>query len=409
MKKVLSLFVFLFITFSFIHPQTDRSNGFDVMPPEFKTVPGTSTFLGPLANAARSYQLLIHESLLTNLVNKEIVGLSWRLPTSATANWPTADVLYTAYDIYLSEGVAPANRSLTFANNVVGVQKLVRSGPLQILTNAYTFGNTPNEFGTEITFNQSFTYTGGHLLVEIRHPGFTGTSRSVDAVSTSTAGYGTNFSALWQSSYTPSTGSQGNFSIVKLRYEDPIPVELTSFTAKVIENKVNLFWSTATELNNQGFEVQRKVKSDFENDWESVAFVQGFGTTAQPKSYSYVDEVEAGTYYYRLKQIDFDGSFNYSNEIEVDIKIVNQFSLEQNFPNPFNPTTKISWQSPVSGLQTLKVYDILGNEIATLVNEFREAGKYNIEFDASNLNSGVYIYKLTSGNFVSSRKMTVVK
>jgi hypothetical protein len=419
MKKLILLSLFLFVSISNIQSQSARSSEFLVIPPDYTTVGGTSTFLGPLANANRSYQLLIHESYLTQFISKEIVGLSWRLPSSATAAWPTSDLTYSTYDVYLSGSVPPASRSLNFIDNVVGTQRLVRSGPLQILANAYPFGSNPNEFGSEITFTQSYTYSGGHLLIEIRHQGFSGTSRSVDAIGTATAGYGTLFSALWQSSYTPTTGTQGNFSVVKLRFENPIPVELTSFTANVIGNKVKLNWTTATELNNQGFEIQRKVKSDKGSEWERVDFVAGFGTITETKSYSYTDEVDPGSYLYRLKQIDFDGSFSFSNEIEVEVNTPQNFSLNQNYPNPFfatgrsasggNSGTTISWQSSVGSWQTLKVYDVLGNEIATLVNDYREAGKHEVNFDASNLPSGIYYYQLSADGFTESKKMLLIK
>ncbi len=416
MKKFLLLSFFLFVFVSTIQSQSARSSEFLVIPPDYTTVGGTSSFLGPLANANRSYQLLIHESYLTQFISKEIVGLSWRLPSSATAAWPTSDLTYSTYDIYLSGSVPPANRSLNFIENVVGTQSLVRSGPLQILANTYPFGSNPNEFGTEIPFTQSYTYNGGHLLIEIRHQGFSGTSRSVDAIGTSTAGYGTLFSALWQSSYTPTTGSQGNFSVVKLRFENPIPVELTSFTANVIGNKVKLNWTTATELNNQGFEIQRKIKSVVESQWQRVDFIAGFGTITEPKSYSFTDEVEPGIYLYRLKQIDFDGSFSFSNEIEVEVNLPQKFSLNQNYPNPFsaagssasggNPGTTISWQSPVGSWQTIKLYNTLGEEIDTIVEGYYEAGKHSTFYILnSTLPSGVYFYQLRAGDFVQTQKM----
>ncbi|QQS38186.1 MAG: T9SS type A sorting domain-containing protein [Ignavibacteriales bacterium] len=116
-----------------------------------------------------------------------------------------------------------------------------------------------------------------------------------------------------------------------------------------------------------------------------------------------------GKYQYRLKQIDFDGSYEYSNVVEVEVNLITEFLLEQNYPNPFNPTTKISWQLPVGSFQTIKVYDVLGNEVATLVDEYREAGKYEIEFEAGNLSSGVYFYKLQTESFIQVRKLTVLK
>lgn len=186
-----------------------------VVPPAYKDLPGTGTFVGPQAIGPRTYQLLIHESLLTDLVGMSLNGITWRLPVSAASDWPSQDVSYSSYDIYLSGSVAPEFRSLTFANNVVGPQTLVRSGPLTVSAGTYTFGTSPNAFAPTITFNE-WLYAGGHLLIEIRHVGNTIASRSVDAVSTSTAGYGTLFSAAWASSATATSGSQGNFAISRL-------------------------------------------------------------------------------------------------------------------------------------------------------------------------------------------------
>ncbi len=199
-------------------------SGSVVVPNAYETIPGTGTFLGPLANAARTYQWLIQASQITSLVGKNLTGLKMRIPTSSTANWPTTDVTYTNYDIYLSGSVEPANRSLTFANNIVGPQTQVRSGSLFIPANSYTFGNTPNDFGPEIVFNTPWLYTGGNVLVELRHSGFTGTSRSTDAITTTTGGYGTLISACWTSSYTGTTGSQGNFTVIELTA--PLSLEL---------------------------------------------------------------------------------------------------------------------------------------------------------------------------------------
>ncbi len=208
-------------------------------------------------------------------------------------------------------------------------------------------------------------------------------------------------------------------------YNTVIPVELTSFTAISVGNNVELNWSTATETNNRGFEIQRSfIPSGARNlSWETAGFVDGKGTTTEPQNYVFVDKnLTSGKYAYRLKQIDFDGTFEYlptgqagSNQVEVDVLTPDKFSLEQNYPNPFNPTTVISWQSPVGSWQTLKVYDVLGNEVATLVNEYREAGSYKVEFstgsigNASELPSGVYYYKLSVGNFSDVKKMMLIK
>jgi hypothetical protein len=190
-----------------------------------------------------------------------------------------------------------------------------------------------------------------------------------------------------------------------------VPVELTSFTATANFGQVNLQWITATETNNQGFEVQRSNGSEF----ETLAFVEGFGTTTETQVYTYSDKsVEVGVYTYRLKQIDFDGTVNYSNEVEVDVPAPAVFALDQNYPNPFNPSTKISFQLKVDSKVSLKVFDVLGQEVATLVNTNLVAGGHSIDFDASSLHSGVYLYRIEASgndgsNFVDVKKMILTK
>jgi hypothetical protein len=185
-----------------------------------------------------------------------------------------------------------------------------------------------------------------------------------------------------------------------------VPAELTSFSATVNDDNVELNWITSTETNNQGFEVQRTRDGEF----ETIGFVEGHGTTTESQAYSFQDKnVVAGKYNYRLKQIDFDGTFEYSNVVEVEITSPSTFSLEQNYPNPFNPSTVISYQLPVSGDVILKVYDVLGNEAATLVNEEKPAGSYSVQFNATNLAGGVYFYQLKAGSFVETKKMLMLK
>ncbi len=202
----------------------------------------------------------------------------------------------------------------------------------------------------------------------------------------------------------------------------PLPVELASFSAECNDNDVMLSWTTASETNNKGFQVERrkaKVESnggDVES-FESVGFVNGNGTSTELNHYSFTDEnLSAGKYIYRLKQIDYDGSFEYSNEIEIDVNVVNEFMLFQNYPNPFNPSTKIKYSIPLevkgqSSIVNLKIFDVLGNEVAVLVNEARTPGEYEIEIDAAkyNLSSGVYYYTLTSGSFKQTKKMAIIK
>lgn len=188
-----------------------------------------------------------------------------------------------------------------------------------------------------------------------------------------------------------------------------LPVELTSFTAKSSTNQVNLTWTTATEINNSGFEIQKSTDG---SEFVSVGFIKGNGTTTEPKAYSFVDNHlnnVTGKLYYRLKQIDYNGAFNYSEIVEVVIDLPLEYSLNQNYPNPFNPSTKIKYSVPEQNLVSIVVYGVTGEEIATLVNEVKEAGKYEIEFNALQLSSGVYFYRMTSGDFTSVKKLSVLK
>ena len=188
----------------------------------------------------------------------------------------------------------------------------------------------------------------------------------------------------------------------------PIPVELTSFTAEFKNNFVILEWSTGSELNNYGFEVQRKLKGT--DTWNSVSFIEGKGTTTSANSYSYYDYInQSGIYFYRLKQVDLDGTYRFSNEIEVISGNVTGFIVSQNYPNPFNPVTNIDYQIPQNSEVTIEIFDLLGNIVDELVNEEKPAGSYSIEFDASSLASGIYYYKFTAGGFVDVKKLVVLK
>lgn len=186
-----------------------------------------------------------------------------------------------------------------------------------------------------------------------------------------------------------------------------IPVELSSFTANVVGTNVTLNWSTASELNNFGFEIERRSSS---TEWNKVGFVQGFGTTTETRVYSFTDNtLRSGNYNYRLKQVDFDGAFEYSNIIEVVVSTPSVYELSQNYPNPFNPSTAIKFNMPEAGNVKLVVYNMLGQEVRTLVNGFREAGSYTMNFDATGLTSGIYLYKIETNGFVQTRKMMLIK
>jgi hypothetical protein len=190
-----------------------------------------------------------------------------------------------------------------------------------------------------------------------------------------------------------------------------VPVELTSFTASVNDNDILLAWQTATENNNSGFQVERKSTGDF----ESIGFVPGSGTTTEPMSYSFSDiNLNHGTYYYRLKQIDHDGTFEYSNTVEIDLTAPGIYSLNQNYPNPFNPSTMITFSLAKDAVVSLKIFDGLGQEVLTLIDQDLTAGVHTYNLDATGLNSGVYFYKIEAGgidgsNFIDVKKMIVLK
>jgi hypothetical protein len=186
-----------------------------------------------------------------------------------------------------------------------------------------------------------------------------------------------------------------------------VPVELTSFAALSNGADVELNWTTATETNNQGFEIERK---NIEGSFEQVGYVAGFGTTTEPKAYSFVDsKLEDGNYTYRLKQIDFNGTFSYSEEVNVEVEIPLEYSLDQNYPNPFNPSTTIKYSIAEDGIVKIAIYNMLGEEVATLVNTQQKAGRYEVNFNASGLSSGVYVYRIEAANYTASKKLMLMK
>ena len=186
-----------------------------------------------------------------------------------------------------------------------------------------------------------------------------------------------------------------------------IPVELTSFVASVSGNNVTLNWITATEINNSGFDILRQAQN---NQWNKIGFVAGFGTTTETHSYSFVDEnLTSGQYAYRLKQVDFDGTSELSNVVNVEVTNPVKYNLSQNYPNPFNPGTTIKFTLAEGGNVTLKIYNTLGEEVALLVNRIMESGTHNVNFDALNLNSGIYFYRIEAGDFSQVKKMTLLK
>ena len=191
-----------------------------------------------------------------------------------------------------------------------------------------------------------------------------------------------------------------------------VPVELINFSSIIEEDKIKLTWETSSETNNKGFEIQRKVGSPQSSvsKWEKVGFVEGRGTTSQKQFYSFTDApLKDGIYSYRIKQIDFDGNFKYSNEIEVNFQRLTNFSLLQNYPNPFNPSTTVSYQVPFASYVNIKIFDALGSEIALLVNEIKQSGTHEVSFNASGLPSGLYLYRMNVNDQSFTKKMMLAK
>jgi len=200
--------------------------------------------------------------------------------------------------------------------------------------------------------------------------------------------------------------------LIKSLLGSVVPVEFTSFTAQSNDKSVSLSWTTATETNNSGFEVERKLVG--ETEWHNIVFISGNGTTTEAKQYnfsdSFIDSYIRGIVSYRLKQIDYDGTISYSNEVNVNVDFTPEsYALQQNYPNPFNPTTTIVYEIAEDGLVSLKVYDILGKEVAQITNERQTAGKYELQFDASSLSSGVYFYRLEVNEFSAMKKLVLLK
>lgn len=206
-------------------------------------------------------------------------------------------------------------------------------------------------------------------------------------------------------------------TIAEITYDDnpmgePLPVELTSFIVKMNGDIITLFWTTETEVANYGFDVERKTQNTRKEigTWEKIGFVEGHGNSNSPKEYSFADDNHpSGKIQYRLKQIDTDGSYEYSSIVSVEFETPNDYELKQNFPNPFNPFTKIRYSIPIDGFVTLKVFDVLGREVVTLLHENKKAGSYEVLFNASQLASGLYICKMSSVNYSNSIKMLITK
>jgi hypothetical protein len=187
-----------------------------------------------------------------------------------------------------------------------------------------------------------------------------------------------------------------------------LPVELSSFTAKQSVSGIELQWVTATEVSNYGFDVER-ANAGKDAIWEKIGFIGGHGNSNSQNNYSFIDNKPlSAKMQYRLKQIDKNGSFNYTKSVEAEAFIL-KYDLAQNFPNPYNPSTLIIYSIAAQSNVTIKIYNVLGKLITTLVNENKEAGNYQVNFNAAGLSNGVYFYKIQAGNYTATKKMLLLK
>ncbi len=335
-----------------------------------------------------------------NITNWTIVG-----PAGMT-NW-------SAYNSSNAGGTSPELK-LTWSPQFNGVSK-IRSASITL----------PNNQKIDYSFKfylDYFASPSGVVTVGITYDGGT-TSEPLYTLTNPTGDVGPT--VIVGSFTTPASGNSniqieitynGNvYNINDIYWDDfcfeyIVPVELTSFAAATNGADVELNWKTATETNNQGFQIERKISSAVSQEWKKVGYVAGFGTTTEAKSYSFVDtKLETGNYTYRLKQIDFDGSYSYSSEVEVNVELPLEYRLEQNYPNPFNPSTVIKYSLPEDGLVKLAVYNILGEEVSAIVNNTQKAGRYEVTFNGNKLASGVYVYRLETANFTSSKKFVLLR
>lgn len=306
---------------------------------------------------------------------------------------------------------------LDFVNNYLGfnfVADRPPSGAAQQLKWVYYVPEfIDSTIGTWPDVISVFNPLNGHHLLQFSDLTYNATGKV--GTTNNVVVFGHDIESLRRSYFSPPGSPHVRFLDYAMLYVDNdgiIPVELKSFNAAITGNLVSLNWVTATEMNNRGFEVQRKID---EGSFETIAFIEGKGTTMEQQSYTFTDKVSiAGKYSYRLKQVDFDGSSSLTDAVEVDVLAPAEFSLSQNYPNPFNPTTTINFGLAADANVTLKVYNALGQEVATLISNEMKAGTHQVELNASALSSGVYFYRieaqgLNGNNFTSVKKMMLMK
>ena len=348
--------------------------------------------------------------------NIDISNWSIQYASASSASWNATNLEGTIYagSYYLIQqrGGTKGGEELPAVPNVVGNTSLATtSGKVALVSQQTELTlNDPQSDASVVDFvgygsADAFEGTGA-----ASSPSNTESIRRLD-------NYGNQTMGTAGSGYDTDDNSADFFTASADAENPPLPVELNSFNIFTEGGKILLKWETATEVNDYGFEVQRQgpplrfPSREGTLEWVKIGFVKGAGNSNKAKQYTYTDNrVQAGKeYFYRLKQIDNDGKYNYSREVSASVMIPDNCELFQNYPNPFNPATTIKYNISKESHVELKIYNILGKEIRSLVNEVQKAGSYKIEFDGSKLGSGVYFYRLKAGNFTVTKMMSLIK
>lgn len=299
------------------------------------------------------------------------------------------------------KGVVEINMMISFNSKILNAVSISKENTVVSEWTNFTFNDFSNRSHIILSGDEAISKDGTLIYIKFAVTGADGSGTAL-AFMTAVCNTGSVI-ALKNNGY--------------LRVEGVIPVELASFNASVVKGAVVLNWQTLSESNNYGFEVERKSTAN--SEWKNIAFIRGNGTSQRRHDYTFIDEpADAGSYNYRLKQIDFDGSFSYSNETMVNLSVPVEFILAQNYPNPFNPITHIDYELPdIDGKEIqveLAIYNLLGEKIRTLVTEKQDAGYYSVKWDGSDdwgnsVTTGIYIYRLRANEFVSTKRMVYLK
>jgi hypothetical protein len=348
-----------------------------------------------------------NDGTMTNMVESAHIWSSATLGDDIVFDYDPAD----GYTSTLSHNDGDNFTATTASGTISGIQvyrvddNSVRSGstvPTNYIVDSQRYWGV-RVIGTDnSTYDIVYNYNGHHGI-------FTETDlKLVKRNDISDPNWVDAGASLDVNAHTLSLTAQSGTEYALASISDPLPVELSSFNAKVIDKDVHLYWQTVTEVNNYGFNIERTLNN---SSWIIIGFVEGYGNSNATKNYNFSDtEVEqSGHYYYRLKQLDNVGTFEYSHTIEVTVGVPDVFYLSQNYPNPFNPFTIINYQITELTFVTLKVFDVLGKEVLTLISEEKTAGSYTVELDGSKLTSGIYFYRLIAGNFVETKSMMLMK